>query len=104
MEDLAVRLKVDHVVERNAANIGFPYPWLFERMGEFARAELDSFCQKTDFLDRTEVLKHVDTMQSSGNVHMARQTWCLLIFAMWWNAFVGSMARESDAEPLAGAG
>jgi hypothetical protein len=43
-------------------------------------------------------------MQSSGNVHMARQTWCLLIFAMWWNAFVGSMARESDAEPLAGAG
>ena len=35
------------------------YEWFFDQFGEFVRRELSEFCEKTDFLDRSEVLKIV---------------------------------------------
>ena len=92
IEDIAARIGADTYVERSYANTGFPFPWLFGELGEFARSELDAFCQITDFFDRAEVLNLVDTMRQTKDYHLARQMWCLLTFATWWNGFIGQPA------------
>jgi asparagine synthase (glutamine-hydrolysing) len=92
VEDIAAKINADAYVERSYANIGFPYPWLFGELAEFARSELDVFCRETDFLDRAEVLNLIDSCRETKNIHSARQMWCLLTFATWWNGFIGQPA------------
>jgi len=78
------------IVERFPQYRGFPWPWIFERIGDFARQELDKLCQTTDFFDGPRVLQFVDNMQISQDIHAARQCWCLLVFAKWWDEMIGS--------------
>ena len=40
-----------------------------------------AFCEQTDFLDRDEVMRYVDTKQGP-------EVWYLLNFALWWKEFV----------------
>jgi asparagine synthase (glutamine-hydrolysing) len=71
----------DEVIDRPKQGFGVPvYEWFFDRLGDTARAELVSFCDKTDFLDRDEVLKRVDARRSD--------VWYLLNFALWWKQYV----------------
>ena len=51
------------------------------RSGEFARRELSDFCDQTDFLDRSAVMK----LMQSGQ---GRDVWFLLNFALWWKEFI----------------
>jgi asparagine synthase (glutamine-hydrolysing) len=72
----------DEIIDRRKQGFGVPIQeWFLGRSGEFARRELSDFCDKTDFLDRSAVMKLIQ----SGR---GRDAWFLLNFALWWKEFV----------------
>jgi asparagine synthase (glutamine-hydrolysing) len=72
----------DELIDRPKQGFGVPvYEWFFDRLGDEARTELDSFTAQTDFLDRAEVLRLVDEKRGP-------EVWYLLNFALWWKEFV----------------
>jgi asparagine synthase (glutamine-hydrolysing) len=72
----------DEIIDRKKQGFGVPvYEWFFDKLGDKTRQELNKFCDQTDFLDKKEVMRLID----SGNGH---QVWYLLNFALWWNEFV----------------
>jgi asparagine synthase (glutamine-hydrolysing) len=72
----------DEIIDRKKQGFGVPvYEWFFDKLGNKTRQELDKFCDQTDFLDKKEVMRLID----SGN---GPQVWYLLNFAMWWNEFI----------------
>jgi asparagine synthase (glutamine-hydrolysing) len=72
----------DAIIDRKKQGFGVPiYEWFFEQFGEFARRELSSFCEQTDFLDQAAVQR----LLRSGR---GRDAWFLLNFALWWKEFV----------------
>jgi asparagine synthase (glutamine-hydrolysing) len=72
----------DEIIDRRKQGFGVPIQeWFLGKSGEFARRELSDFCDKTDFLDRSEVMKLIQ----SGR---GRDVWFLLNFALWWNEFI----------------
>jgi asparagine synthase (glutamine-hydrolysing) len=72
----------DEIIDRKKQGFGVPvYEWFFDKLGDKTRQELEKFCDQTDFLDKKEVMRLID----SGN---GPQVWYLLNFAMWWNEFV----------------
>ena len=87
----------NQIIDRKKQGFGVPiYEWFFDQFGEFARRELSEFCEKTDFLDRSEVLKIV---RDGRGWH----AWFLLNFALWWKEFVEeeSSITGADLEKLA---
>lgn len=67
----------DELIDRKKQGFGVPvYEWFFDRLGDKARADLNLFCDSTDFLDRDEVMRYVDNKQGP-------QVWYLLNFALW---------------------
>jgi asparagine synthase (glutamine-hydrolysing) len=72
----------DEIIDRRKQGFGVPIQeWFLGRSGEFARGELSDFCDKTDFLDRSAVMKLIQ----SGR---GRDVWFLLNFALWWKEFL----------------
>jgi asparagine synthase (glutamine-hydrolysing) len=72
----------DELIDRPKQGFGVPvHEWFFDRLGDEARRELESFCEETDFLDRDEVLRYVDERRGT-------EVWYLLNFALWWKEFV----------------
>jgi asparagine synthase (glutamine-hydrolysing) len=72
----------DEIIDRRKQGFGVPvYEWFFERFGEFAKRELDEFCEKTDFLDRKAVIE-------LANKGRGWDSWFLLNFALWWKEFI----------------
>jgi len=79
----------DELIDRKKQGFGVPvYEWLFDKLGDRVRQELNDFCDQTDLLDRDEVLK----MVSSGKGSAA---WYLLNLAMWWKEFI---AQDSSVD------
>ncbi len=72
----------DNLIDRRKQGFGVPvYEWFFDKLGAHARRELDFFCSQTDFLDREQVFRLLD----SGN---GPQAWYLLNLALWWRQHV----------------
>jgi asparagine synthase (glutamine-hydrolysing) len=72
----------DEMIDREKQGFGVPVnEWFFELLGEKTRQELSDFCDVTDFLDRSEVMRHIE--QGNGT-----QVWYLLNFAMWWKKHI----------------
>jgi asparagine synthase (glutamine-hydrolysing) len=72
----------DEIIDRRKQGFGVPIQeWFLGKSGEFARRELSEFCDKTDFLDRSAVMKLIQ----SGR---GRDAWILLNFALWWKEFI----------------
>ncbi len=72
----------DELIDRKKQGFGVPvYEWFFDKLGEQTRNELNVFCNETDFLDRSEVMRMID--QGNGP-----QVWYLLNFALWWKEYI----------------
>jgi asparagine synthase (glutamine-hydrolysing) len=72
----------DELIDRPKQGFGVPvYEWFFDRLGERTQLELQEFCQRTDFLDRSVVMRLLDRAPSP---HL----WYLLNFALWWKEFL----------------
>lgn len=71
----------DQLIDRGKQGFGVPKEWFVSGVGTYARRELAEFCERTDFLDRNELLKVLD-----GGVQ--RFSWCLLNFALWWKQYI----------------
>lgn len=72
----------DEIISRKKQGFGVPvYEWFFDKLGDYTRRELNSFCSATDFLDRDAVMKLVDERQGWN-------AWVLLNFALWWKEYI----------------
>lgn len=72
----------DELIDRKKQGFGVPvYEWFFGGLGNSARDKLISFCDKTDFLDKNEVMRLMGKGQGP-------KVWYLLNFAMWWEEYV----------------
>jgi asparagine synthase (glutamine-hydrolysing) len=74
----------DEIIDREKQGFGVPvYEWFFDKLGESTRKELSSFCDRTDYLDKTEVMNYID--KGDG-----RRAWFLLNFALWHKTWIES--------------
>jgi asparagine synthase (glutamine-hydrolysing) len=72
----------DEMIDRKKQGFGVPvYEWFFDKLGDTTRQELKSFCEQTDFLDKSEVMSLIDKGRGS-------QVWYLLNFALWWKEYL----------------
>ncbi|MFN2470684.1 MAG: asparagine synthase (glutamine-hydrolyzing) [Gaiellaceae bacterium] len=79
----------DELIDRPKQGFGVPvHEWLFDRLGDYARAELNDFCVQTDFLDQGGVQRVLGGRNG-------QQAWHLLNFALWWKHYVASSAAVS---------
>ena len=86
----------DEIIDRRKQGFGVPIQeWFLGQSGEFAGRELAEFCDKTDFLDRSAVMKLIP----SGR---GRDAWFLLNLALWWKEFIEGRnpSIKNHAEPL----
>jgi asparagine synthase (glutamine-hydrolysing) len=73
----------DELIDRKKQGFSVPvYEWFFDKLGMRACQELNDFCDQTDFLDCSEVMRLIDQRQG-------QQVWYLLNFAMWWKHYYG---------------
>lgn len=84
----------DELIDRKKQGFAVPmYDWFLDKLGGYAREELTRFCDRTDFLDRTEVMRLIDLKRG-------RWVWFLLNFALWWREFIEPSApAATQAEP-----
>jgi len=67
----------DQIIDRKKQGFGVPvYEWLFDKLGEKTVKELNEFCDKTDYLDKKEVMRYVQSKNGP-------KVWCLLNLALW---------------------
>ncbi len=72
----------DEIIDRRKQGFAVPIDdWVTGRLGRQAMQILDTFCRETDFLD-PEMVRRLSPEKSP------RQTWYLLNFALWWNAYI----------------
>lgn len=78
----------DEIIDRKKQGFGVPvYEWLYGRLGKVIEAELNDFCDQTDFLDRQEVMQ---TLKRGGQA-----PWYLLNFALWWKTYISGNETSS---------
>jgi asparagine synthase (glutamine-hydrolysing) len=71
----------DEIINRKKQGFGVPvYEWLFDRLGDETRQVLHSFCEETNFFDKSVVNRLIE--------NKSPQTWYLLNFALWWNKHI----------------
>ncbi len=72
----------DEMIERKKQGFDVPiHEWSFGKLGDLAKKELIDFCDKTDFLNKSEVVNLV-------NQRRGRRVWYLLNFALWWKEYI----------------
>jgi asparagine synthase (glutamine-hydrolysing) len=72
----------DNIIDRKKQGFGMPvYEWYFEKLGDQTKIILEDFCNKTDFFDKEEVFKLVDSGKGS-------HVWYILNFALWWKHYI----------------
>jgi asparagine synthase (glutamine-hydrolysing) len=74
----------DEMIDRKKQGFGIPlHEWFFDKLGVFARSELQQFCESTDCL----AWEAVEDLLSKRN---AQQAWTLLNLALWWKEFIAN--------------
>ena len=83
----------NELIDRKKQGFGVPvYEWFLDRLGEFARRELTSFCEETDFLNPDAVAQLLDRRDGP-------KAWYLLNLALWWRQYI--CAEKNAMEPVA---
>src|SRR5216684_1565701 len=78
----------DELIDRPKQGFGVPvYEWFSDRLGDFTRRELHSFCRETEFLDPEEVMRLLDANDGL-------RAWYLLNFALWWKEHISAVRPE----------
>jgi asparagine synthase (glutamine-hydrolysing) len=71
----------DELIDRPKQGFGVPvHEWLFDRLGDRTRQELELFCSETGLLDGDEVRRLLDSRST--------ESWNLLNLALWHKEFV----------------
>ena len=79
----------DDIINRRKQGFGVPIQeWFLGQSGAFARRELTEFCDQTDFLDRSTVMKLIQSGRGTD-------VWFLLNFALWWKQFIAGPTPSS---------
>jgi asparagine synthase (glutamine-hydrolysing) len=82
----------DELIDRKKQGFGVPVQeFLLDKLGDRARLELFDFCDKTDFLDKSEVIKLFNQNDST-------RIWMLLNFSMWWNHFIAPAHNNGNSK------
>lgn len=72
----------ENIIDRKKQGFGVPiHEWFLGGLSQTIREELESFCSNTDYLNRQEVMRLID----SGN---ATQVWYLYNLALWWRTYI----------------
>ena len=72
----------ENIIDRKKQGFGVPiHEWFLGGLSQTIREELESFCSNTDYLNRQEVMRLID----SGN---ANQVWYLYNLALWWRTYI----------------
>ncbi len=70
------------IISRKKQGFGVPVQeWFYDRLGQVAHTELESFCKETDLLDRSAVMRLLQPNPGA-------KAWYLLNLAMWWKHYV----------------
>jgi len=70
------------IINRSKQGFGVPiYEWFFEKLGTFAREEIVSFANKTDFFDK----KYLQVLLKRNN---AQKIWYVLNFVLWHRVWI----------------
>jgi len=79
------------LIRRKKQGLGVPvYEWLFDRLADFMRQQLEQFLERTDFIDRDAALAFLNEKER-------RKSWVLLNFAMWFNRFIDQPFTLTDS-------
>jgi len=71
----------DEIIDRKKQGFGVPvHEWIDKGLGKTMQRELDSFCDRTDFLDRSAVQNVV----AAGG----QTAWYLFNLALWWKHYI----------------
>ncbi|MCH8829259.1 MAG: asparagine synthase (glutamine-hydrolyzing) [Planctomycetes bacterium] len=71
----------DEIIDRKKQGFGVPvHEWIDDGLGKTMQRELDSFCDRTDFLDRTAV----ENVVAAGG----QAAWYLFNLALWWKHYI----------------
>ncbi len=72
----------DDLITRKKQGFGAPvHEWYMNRLGDIARKELTSFCNKSGLLNKGAV----DAILASGR---GAKVWYLLNLALWWEEYI----------------
>ena len=72
----------DILIDRPKQGFGVPVQeWMADRLGTMMMQELESFCDRTDVLDRTEVRRLVEDQRDP-------RSWYLFNLALWWKEYL----------------
>lgn len=72
----------DELIDRKKQGFGVPvYEWLFEKLGDYTKKEINNFCDETDFLDRNRINLLFSELHGP-------HAWYLLNFALWWKHYL----------------
>ena len=73
----------DDLIDRKKQGFGVPMTeWSAGRLGKYARAELEEFCDATNILSKPGVLQFFEK-------NRRRELWILLNVALWWKHYIG---------------
>ena len=74
----------DELIDRKKQGFGVPiHEWILEKLGDYARQELEWLCKESDFFNPLEVRRIINQKNSN-------QIWFLLNFALWWKQYINS--------------
>ena len=71
----------DELIDRKKQGFGVPiHEWFLDRLGEYTKKELKSFCDETDFIHYPEIQRLIERRQSP-------LVWYILNLALWWKKY-----------------